>query len=166
MTIARRAMFVLAIAIAAIVGGVARADTASYAVTASCTGGGQLCNNLATVNVYTGGLLTVQILSNSALACSSFRVHVLLDGIEKTVTGFIAPGGSSAVLDLGTVSSGSHVLGLQGEGQTGGCNSGTLGGWTATLVVTTSQSSIPTLSAWGLATLSFLVLLVGAWRLR
>jgi hypothetical protein len=90
--------------------------------------------------------------------CSNVAIHFLVDGAEVAVTGFVGAGGSTGFFNLGPVSSGSHTVGLQAEGQVGGCNAGTLGSWAGTAQVTTSAAAaasqpIPTLSDWSLALL-------------
>jgi hypothetical protein len=52
---------------------------------------------------------------------------------------FLAPGASTGTVDLGQIS-GQHTLGLQGEGEVGGCNSGTLGNWGGSATVTVGVS--------------------------
>jgi hypothetical protein len=161
--VACRYLCLLVVAIGIVAGGVAQAQsTTSYPVSATCSGGGQLCNNVATIPVITTGLLQAQF-SLGLTACSNIRIHFLVDGTEIAVTGFVAPGGTSSSLNLGPVSSGSHVLGLQAEGQVGGCNVGTLASWAGTALVTTASvattQGIPTLSEWGLV---FLATLLGA----
>jgi hypothetical protein len=156
--IARRFFSFVVFAIGAAASGIVYAQTTtSYPVSATCSGGGQLCNNVATVPITTTGLLQAQFVGGGAL-CSNIRIHFIVDGTEVAVTGFVGAGGSTGVFNLGPVSSGSHVLGLQAEGQVGGCNSGALGSWSGTAQVTTNgaavaSQSIPTLSEWGIVLL-------------
>jgi len=153
------------------VGGAAHAQTTtSQPVSATCTGGGQLCNNVATINVTTTGLLQAVFVGSSAI-CSNIRIHFLVDGTEVAVTPFVGASQSTGLFNLGPVSSGSHVLGLQAEGQVGGCNSGTLGGWSGTASVTFNAPAftaqlIPTLSQWGVIFLLTLLGLLGLLHLR
>jgi hypothetical protein len=167
----RGALIMLLIAVGAAATGTALAQTstASYPVAATCSGGGQLCNNVAAINVTTGGVLQAQYISSGAGACSSIRIHWLVDGTEVAVTGFVAPAGSSGFSNLGPVSAGPHVLGLQAEGQVGGCNVGTLGSWDGTAQVTTSSLapvSAPALGEQGLMLLMILLALGAAFALR
>jgi hypothetical protein len=161
--VAQRFFFVVVVAVGAVTSGITHAQTTtSYPVTASCTGSGQLCNNIATIPVTTTGLLQAQFVGGPAL-CSNIRIHFLVDGTEVAATGFVGASASTAVFNLGPVSSGSHTLGLQAEGQVGGCNAGTLGSWAGTAQVTTSAAvvasqPIPTLSEWGVV---FLLSLLG-----
>lgn len=144
--------------------------TNNVPVSAVCTGGGQLCNNVATVPVSTAGLLQAQFISNGVGTCSDVLIHFLVDGSEVAATGFVAIGGSSAVLNLGPVSSGQHVLGLQAEGRVGGCNSGTLGSWAGTAAITTQAISVatavPTLPQWALIGLGLLLGYLGISYMR
>ncbi|HEY3178693.1 MAG TPA: hypothetical protein VGL25_07420 [Casimicrobiaceae bacterium] len=156
--VAQRFFFVVVVAIGAAASGIVHAQTTtSYPVSASCSGGGQLCNNIATIPITTTGVLQAQFVGGPAL-CSNVRIHFLVDGTEVAVTGFVGASASTAVFNLGPVSSGSHTLGLQAEGQVGGCNAGTLGSWAGTAVVTTAAAiaasqPIPALSDWALALL-------------
>jgi hypothetical protein len=168
MKAARRFLCFVALGIGAAAGGVAHGQTTtSYPVTASCTGGGQLCNNIATINVATTGLLQAQFVGSTFL-CSNIRIHFLVDATEVAVTPFVGASGSTGFFNLGPVSSGSHVLGLQAEGQNGGCNVGTLGGWSGTAQVTTDDPTrpVPTLSEWGFTLLLALVGGLGLLHLR
>jgi len=146
--------------------------TTNVPVSAVCTGGGQLCNNIATIPVSTAGLLQGQFISDGGGACSDVRIHFLVDGSEVAATGFVAPGGSSAVLNLGPVSSGPHVVGLQAEGQVGGCNVGTLGSWEGTAAITTEAlaaavaTAVPTLPQWGFIGLGLLLGYLGISYMR
>lgn len=163
---ALRGLCALAFVTCIAAGGVARAQsTTNYPVTAVCSGGGELCNNVATVTVPTNGLLEAQFISSSPLACSNIAIHFLVDGTEVAVTGFVAPGGSSGVFNLGPVSPGTHAVGLRAEGTVGGCNVGVLGSWAGTAQITTdavaATQPIPTLSAMGLILLSALLGIAG-----
>ena len=48
---------------------------------------------------------------------------------EVAVTGFVGPGAITAFVSLGFISPGKHVVGVQAEGQAGGCNVGNLVSW-------------------------------------
>jgi hypothetical protein len=165
----RRYLCLLALAVGILAAGAAQAQTTSYSVSATCSGGGQLCNSIPTIAVTTTGLLQAQF-SLGVTACSNIRIHFLVDGTEIGATGFVAPGGSSSTINLGPVSSGSHTVGLQAEGQVGGCNVGTLASWAGTALVTTAaplttSQVIPTLSEWGLIFLAALLGVVGVARM-
>jgi len=168
--ITRRCLCALALAAGVVVSGIGHAQTTtSYPVVATCSGGGQLCNSIPTVTVTTTNLLQVQFVSSAPLACSDVRIHLFVDGTEITVTGFVAPAGSSGFFNLGPVTAGSHVLGFQAEGQVGGCNVGTLASWAGTIQVMTNggvAGAIPTLSEWGLILLLTLTGVLGVLHLR
>lgn len=159
---------VLALLAGIVASGAATAQTTtSYPVSATCTGGGQLCNNIANVSVTTTGLLQAQFTLGS-FACSNVAIHFLVDGTQVAVTGFVAPGGSSGFFNLGPVSAGAHTVGLQAEGTVGGCNVGTLGSWGGTVQITTAGASqpIPALSGWGVAALLSLLGISGIVQIR
>lgn len=58
------------------------------------TSGTELSNVLYPINVSTTGPLLVQY-NASAGHCSDVRVHILVDGTERALTAFLAPGQSS-----------------------------------------------------------------------
>ena len=161
---------VLALLAGIVASGAATAQTTtSYPVSATCTGGGQLCNNIANVSVTTTGLLQAEFTPGS-FACSSVAIHFLVDGTQVAVTGFVGPGGSpnTGLVNLGPVSAGAHTVGLQAEGTVGGCNVGTLGSWGGTVQITTAGASqpIPALSRWGVAVLLSLLAISGVVQIR
>lgn len=165
--VVRRYLCGLALAAGILANGIGHAQTTSYPVSATCSGGGQLCNNVASIPITTTGLLQAQFVGGLFL-CSNIRIHFLVDGTEVAVTGFVGASGATGFFNLGPVSSGSHVLGLQAEGMVGGCNSGVLGSWagTAQVVTTSAASTIPTLSQWGLVLLLALLAALGVLHLR
>ena len=96
-----------------------------------CTGGGQLCNNVATFQHHfpTAGVAMVRF-TPGPLTCSDFWIHVSVDGGTDHVTGVVGPGGTTAFVSLGFLSSVVlHTFEMRAEGEVGGCNSGTLGSW-------------------------------------
>ncbi len=143
----------------------AQTATTSYPVSATCTGGGQLCNNVASIPITSTGVLLAQF-TGGPLLCSNIRIHFLVDGTAVAVTPFVGASASTGFLNLGPVSPGAHTVGLQAEGQVGGCNVGTLGSWAGTAQITTGTGVIPTLSDFGLAFLLTLVGVVGVLQLR
>ena len=119
------------------------ADSATtHFVTAFCSGGGQLCNDIKTftVNVPNGATGGADF-RPGPLTCSDVRIHFFVDGVEKALTGFAGPGGDTGFVSLGFVSQGKHTIGVQAEGEVGGCNAGTLGSWAGT--VTTMKLEAP-----------------------
>ena len=109
--------------------------------TISCVSSGQLCSPAFTVPVSANGVLQASYTASPG-HCSDVAVHFLVDGIERGVTAFLAPGATSPVFDLGPVTSGTHTLALQGEGTVGGCNTGSLGNWGGTAQITVSGTSL------------------------
>jgi hypothetical protein len=91
-------------------------------------GDGELSTGIYTINATTTGTLMVNYAAPRT-HCSSLRMHFLLDGHEKIISGDIAPGQRTGFVDLGPVSPGTHVVGLQAEGIPGGCNTGKTLAW-------------------------------------
>src|SRR5262245_52926494 len=58
--IARRLSGVAAFVVVAAASGIAEGQSANFGVSATCSGGGQLCNNVPTIQVFTTGLLQAQ----------------------------------------------------------------------------------------------------------
>ena len=114
---------------------------------ATCTSTGELCEPPFDVPVQTGSVLQAQY-TVRATHCASVRVHFLVDGALVASSGFLGwPGAplpfsalplDTGLVDLGPVAPGAHVLGVQAEGQVGGCNSGNLTDWGGSLRVLTS----------------------------
>ena len=170
----RLAICVLAAAAAFAVPATAQVVTTTYGPFSITTNTGtQLSGPLYTVNnVATTG--TLQVRYNAAAShCSDVRTRIFVDGIERGITTFLAPGQSSAFVDVGPVSAGTHVVALQGEGRVSGCNAGVLVGWGGTVDITTSApaalapAEIPapgllaTLLAFAVGAVAF-----GPWRRR
>jgi hypothetical protein len=109
--------------------------TVQYSIqqfTVNCTSSGQLCEPPLeqTVQVPSGGRVTSVRYLRSSFDCSPIRIHVLVDGTEIGVTGFLEPNEGSVVgLFSAPIRKGSVVLGYKAEGKTGGCNSGQLSSW-------------------------------------
>lgn len=106
----------------------------------SSTSGTQLSNNVYSQVVSTLGVLRIQY-NTSAGHCSDVRAHILVDGIERGLTGFLSAGQASGFVDVGPVSAGQHTVALQGEGRVSGCNSGVLAAWGGTMDVVTSVAA-------------------------
>jgi hypothetical protein len=100
-------------------------------------GDGELSTGIYTINVTTTGTLKVNYAAPRE-HCSSLRMHFLLDGQQKAVSGEIAPGQRTGFVDLGPVSPGNHVVGLQAEGIPGGCNTGRTLAWEGSAEVWTT----------------------------
>lgn len=114
---------------------------------APCTSVGELCDPPFSVSVETGSVLQVQYFVRPT-HCASVRVGLLVDGTLKATSDFLGWPGAPApfsdlaldtgLVDLGPVSAGAHVVGVQAEGQVGGCNFGQLDNWGGSLRVVTS----------------------------
>ena len=113
----------------------------------TCSGSSQLCDPSLLVPVETGSVLQVQY-SVRSTHCSSLRVHLFVDGALQATSEFLgwpdAPAPFSdlaldtGLVDLGPVPTGAHVVGVQAEGQVGGCNVGQLPDWGGSLRMVTS----------------------------
>ena len=101
----------------------------SALVSGTCTGGGQLCNNIPTFPIKISGGDGEGKFRPGPLTCSNLRIHFLIDGTEVAVTGFVGPGESTGFVSLGSISPGGHIVGVQAEGEVSGCNVGTLLSW-------------------------------------
>jgi hypothetical protein len=106
-----------------------------------CTSTGQFCTPpFETPPIKTNSLLQIEYLVTHA--CSSIRLHIFVDAKEVRVTEFLGwPGEplplSTGILDLRPVASGQHVLAVEAEGRSGGCNYGHLSFWEGTLLIYT-----------------------------
>jgi hypothetical protein len=125
-----RSMLVLVVAFAGLMASGPASAAKSHAVGATCSGG-QLCNNIATftINVAGAGGPGEGRFTPGPLTCSNLRIHFLIDGTEVAVTSFVGPGSFTPFVSLGSLSPGTHVVGVQAEGQVGGCNVGNLLSW-------------------------------------
>ena len=130
-----RGMLILVASFAGLLSGHAESGGFTAPVTQTCTGGGQLCNNVATVftpSLPAGGNGIAQF-TPGPFTCSNFRIHYLVDGTEVSVSAFVGPGQKTGFVSLGPIGAGVHAIGLRAEGQTGGCNVGTLFSWAGTV---------------------------------
>lgn len=108
--------------------GVGACDAAGFA---------QLCTPVPSVALPTDGVFRVAF-DASINHCSAIIAHVLVDGVERFASGALPPGQSTGLLDFGPIAAGVHAVGVQAEGVTGGCNTGSLGSWEGTLSLTVS----------------------------
>jgi hypothetical protein len=127
----RRSMLILVAVIAGLMASGPASAVTTRAVSGTCSGGGQLCNNKATfiINVLGAGGVGEGQFVPGPLTCSSLRIHIIVDGTEVGVTSFAGPGTVTPFVNLGFISPGKHVVGVQAEGQVGGCNVGNLVSW-------------------------------------
>lgn len=126
-----RSMLILVVSLAGLMASGPASASQSHAVGGTCSGGGQLCNNIATfpINVLGAGGLAEGRFTPGPLTCSNLRIHFLIDGTEVAVTTFVGPGSLTPYVSLGSLSPGKRVVGVQAEGQVGGCNIGNLVSW-------------------------------------
>ena len=118
----------------------------------TCTSTGQLCDPPFSVSGEIGSFLQVQYFVRST-HCSSLRAHLFVDGTLKVTTGFLGWVGApspfaelpldTGVVDLGPVSPGAHLIGVQLEGQVSGCNFGKPFSWGGSLKVLTNVPISP-----------------------
>lgn len=133
----RRHIFV-AVLLAGCLATLAHASTTVYPIGVNCSPAiGQLCDPPFDVAVSTQSALQVQFTA-SVGHCSDIRVYISVDGFPQYLSGFLGPGDSTGVVNLGPVAPGSHTIGVQAEGRVGGCNAGDLASWAGGLSVTTS----------------------------
>lgn len=119
--------------------GASTAQTSSVPISVFCVNPtGELCSPPANLPVTTAGVLQVSYAA-PASHCGDVLIHFLVDGVEVAATGFLAPGQASGTFDLGPVSAGNHILGIQGEGRVGGCNAGIEFGFGGTVTITVSS---------------------------
>jgi hypothetical protein len=126
-----RSVLILVVSFAGLMASGSASAAKGHAVSAICSGGGQLCNNIPTftINVSGAGGVGVGKFTPGPLTCSNLRIHFIVDGTEVAVTGFAGPGEFTAFVSLGFISPGKHVVGVQAEGEVGGCNVGNLVSW-------------------------------------
>src|SRR6185369_2887531 len=133
----RSSMLILVAAIVGLMANGPATEADGHAVGGTCSGGGQLCNNIATFTIHVPGAGGVGEgkFTPGPLTCSNLRLHFIVDGTEVAVTDFAGPGTSTAFVSLGFISPGKHVVGMQAEGEVGGCNVGNLVSWAGKVVL-------------------------------
>src|SRR5262249_13161388 len=112
--------------------------TRSFAVgVKTCVAGGtpEICTPIPTVPLPTDGVLQVQFAASTG-PCANVIAPLLVDGVERFVSGALPPGESTGVHDFGPIAVGGHAVGVQAEGVVGGCNSGSIASWSGTLTLT------------------------------
>lgn len=89
----RRSMLILVAVIAGLMASGPASAVTTRAVSGTCSGGGQLCNNKATfiINVLGAGGVGEGQFVPGPLTCSSLRIHIIVDGTEVGVTSFVGP---------------------------------------------------------------------------
>jgi len=124
----------------------------------------ELCSPPANIPVSTTGVLLASYAA-PITHCGPIIIHFLVDGVQRAVSGVLNAGESSGTFDLGPVSAGNHVLGIQGEGAVGGCNSGIELGFGGTVQITLSPTSVPAPGIL-MTGLALLITAFGFFRLR
>ncbi len=106
----------------------------------NCNNSEQLCLPIfsATIVADAPSLLQVSYIAAST-HCASVRIHFSLNGVAVYTSGFLGWPGAPAPFDtlprgtgpinLSKVPAGKHVLDLQAEGQSSGCNAGAPASW-------------------------------------
>ena len=123
--------------------GASAAQTLSVPISVICVNPTtELCSPPANIPVSTTGELLASYAAPIS-HCGPIIIHFLVDGVERGVTGVLQAGQASGTFNLGPVSAGSHVLGIQGEGAVGGCNSGIELGFGGTVTITLGALSVP-----------------------
>jgi hypothetical protein len=106
----------------------------------------QMCSPTFNVTVEATSELKIQYFVHPD-QCSSIRLHIFLDEVFVMMTDFLGYQGNPTLplqtdlINLGPVSVGTHIIQLQAEGKTGGCNKGVIWGWGGTLIVLTSPTT-------------------------
>lgn len=99
-----------------------------------CNGAGQRCSSKYRRSVRTKKILKFQFTASRG-HCSSIKIIAYLDGKRVKRTPPLAPGESSKLFTVKSLRPGRHQLSLRAVGVAGGCNLGTLGAWTGSLLV-------------------------------
>ncbi len=101
-----------------------------------CTGTGQHCDRPVYVTIGSDGPATLVLTASPGL-CSPVSFDLFVDGDFLARTAFLGAGESSAAIDLGSFT-GTRTISVDAVGGEGGCNSGVLRDWAATLHVCTT----------------------------
>jgi hypothetical protein len=159
-----RAALALVVFVLGLSSGASAAQTLSVPISVICVNPtSELCSPPATIPVSTAGVLQVSYAA-PATHCGDVLIHFLVDGVEEAATTFLGPGQASGTFNLGPVSAGSHVIGVQGEGRIGGCNTGKELGFGGTVQITLSPlvASVQPIPAPGIA-ITAVALLIAAF---
>jgi hypothetical protein len=114
-----------------------KAATAPYVIetrtinipTQNCTSLGQTCTPVFSTQVTTlGGTIEVQF-TPSSQHCSVLAASITVNNGAAQQTAFLGPGVSSPFFNFGSFPAGTYTITVQGIGQTGGCNTGSLINW-------------------------------------
>lgn len=139
--------------------GASAAQTLTVPISVICVNPtNELCSPPANIPVSTTGVLRVSYAA-PASHCGDVLIHFLVDGVERAATSFLGPGQASGTFDLGPVSAGDHILGIQGEGRVGGCNTGIELGFGGTVQIALSLVSAQPVPAPGIIITAIALLL-------
>jgi hypothetical protein len=108
----------------------------TFPMSVTCTSTGQTCTPVFStpVTVTQAGPLAITVTA-APTHCSNVGYIVAVDANVVTTTPFLSPGQSSGPIVSAPLSTGPHTVTVQGIGSLSGCNTGTLGSWSGTLVV-------------------------------
>ena len=124
-------MLILVALFAGLMASGAASAAKGHAVNATCSGGGQLCNNIATFTIN----VPAPAASERANSPRAPDLLQLADSFSNRWDGsrrnqLRGPREQSTpFVSLGFIGPGKHVVGVQAEGQVGGCNVGNLVSW-------------------------------------
>jgi len=105
----------------------------TYSIDIACTSTGEVCDPTFSTTITTDQIAQIQFTAGSS-NCTSISVAIGLDG-SIFISDPLAPG-DTAFNPWSPVASGAHTVTVQATGA--GCSTGTLAGWSGTLLVTTS----------------------------
>jgi hypothetical protein len=146
-----RAALVLIVFVLGSFSGATTAQTLTVPISVFCVNPTtELCSPPANIPVTTAGALQVSYAAPLS-HCGDVLIHFLVDGVERAATTFLGPGQASGTFNLGPVSAGNHILGVQGEGRVGGCNTGIELGFGGTVQITLSPFVAEPIPAPGIA---------------
>jgi hypothetical protein len=101
-----------------------------------CTGTSQLCGSVSLVGEYNSLSALTVVYTAAPTHCSNVAVLLFVDGKKVAMTGFVPANGSTSATVAWPTNGEPHSLGIEGEGEKGGCNGGALGDWAGTLSIT------------------------------
>lgn len=101
-----------------------------------CTETSQLCGSVSPVGEYDSLSALTVMYTAAATHCSNVAVLLFVDGKKAAMTGFVPASGSTSATVAWPTNGEPHTLGVEGEGEKGGCNGGVLGDWAGTLTIT------------------------------
>jgi hypothetical protein len=110
----------------------------------SCHGPGEVCTPVYSSTI-SSSVRDPFIVSVTAATthCSDISYIISIDGGIVTKTPFLSPGERSDAVITATEGVGNHAITVQGIGEVGGCNFGTLISWGGTLSVQQPSAAVP-----------------------